>query len=734
MLLRPHNRSARPGSSRPRPSRRRSQLGQLAITIVVVANGVLLVPASANYAPSAEIAEAGPSVIDGTPGLAFQTVVQSASGATFDAGAPFVVTGDSVFEPPHIDTDGGAEPSAEDVSLIAAATATVEQPQNGFAYATAEQVFAWQGADEIDIDVTLTAKTDIDDAVIDIVHQSMLEYRQAINLEMTEPHSHKIEISWVELPTGTLAAASTTFVTVVQEGQTFLVPLFLADSLSHSNNRSDPSFRIYVNSDRDWDLTLNPTDWANTKTYLKSVMLHEIGHGLGFSAAVGDASDVPTTLLTPWSRNLYVDQDLTRPYATLRDSAIQTNNLWFSSSDGTWERVYDPTTWRNGSSLSHLNEATYIPGPGASYEPGAMMTPAAGAGEIGVVDGVIGGVLSRLGYQTYLAPQAPEVSVAYAGETVTATLAAKGAGLDYVPAKAWQVVLRTSGGATLASQTLPAANNTVVFEGQLAPGAYTVNVVANTDGNTASVAASFNVEASATTTTSTNPEPTTSPPTTGASTTVPSTTATQPTTTVPFYATCSDVRLAGAAPILASNPSFDPNFDDDGDGVGCERSIIETRGEPQLANEAPQLWYRFQIARLYNAYFGRYPEESGWQYWNGRFVDDEPLAKMSQFFSESSEFQLLYGDGLSNAQFVSLVYTNVLGRLGEPEGMAFWESQLDGGMIRGELMIGFSESVEFIYNSGPTSTNTCWSATGPFDTAGLRDSYLCAAGETPSPS
>lgn len=730
MLHSPHNRLAQ----------RRSRFAHLAITVAVIANGVLLVPASANHNASIETASTEPSATEPTTSHGSKTGERSASAATFDASAPFVVTGDSVFEPPHIDTDDGAEPSPEDVSEIKATTAKTEQPQNGFVYATAEQVFTWQGAGETDIDVTLTAKTDIDDAVIDIVHQSVLEYRQVINLEMTEPHSHKIEISWVELPTGTLAAASTTFVTVVQEGETFLVPLFLVDSLTHSNHTSDPSFRIYVNSNRDWDLTLNPTDWANTKTYLKSVMLHEIGHGLGFSAAVGDASDVPTTLLTPWSRNLYVDQDLTRPYATLRDSAIQTNNLWFSSSDGTWERVYDPTTWRNGSSLSHLNEATYIPGPGASYQSGAMMTPAAGAGEIGVVDGVIGGVLSRLGYQTYLAPQAPEVSVAYAGETLTATLAAKGAGIDYVPAKAWQVALRTSGGATLASQTLPAANNTVVFEGELAPGAYTVKVVADTDGNTASVLASFTVEASAATTTSTSPEPTTSPPTTGASTTtgptttVPSTTVTQPTTTVPFYATCNDVRLAGAAPILASNPSFDPSFDDDGDGVGCERSITETQGEPQLANEAPQLWYRFQIARLYNAYFGRYPEESGWQYWNGRFVDDEPLANMSQFFSESSEFQLLYGDGLSNAQFVSLVYTNVLGRLGEPEGMAFWESQLDGGMIRGELMIGFSESVEFIYNSGPTSTNTCWSATGPFDTGGLRDSYLCAAGETPPPS
>lgn len=36
------------------------------------------------------------------------------------------------------------------------------------------------------------------------------------------------------------------------------------------------------------------------------------------------------------------------------------------------------------------------------------------------------------------------------------------------------------------------------------------------------------------------------------------------------YATCGEVEAAGAAPILAGQPGFLPEFDGDGDGVGCE--------------------------------------------------------------------------------------------------------------------------------------------------------------------
>ena len=38
----------------------------------------------------------------------------------------------------------------------------------------------------------------------------------------------------------------------------------------------------------------------------------------------------------------------------------------------------------------------------------------------------------------------------------------------------------------------------------------------------------------------------------------------------PAYANCAAVKAAGAAPIRAGDPGWDPKFDRDGDGVGCE--------------------------------------------------------------------------------------------------------------------------------------------------------------------
>lgn len=53
-----------------------------------------------------------------------------------------------------------------------------------------------------------------------------------------------------------------------------------------------------------------------------------------------------------------------------------------------------------------------------------------------------------------------------------------------------------------------------------------------------------------------------------------------------------------------------------------------------------------------------------------------------------------YG-ALTNGQFVSLVYENVLGRAPDAPGLAFWTGQVDGGMTRGQMMVAFSESPEY---------------------------------------
>lgn len=107
-----------------------------------------------------------------------------------------------------------------------------------------------------------------------------------------------------------------------------------------------------------------------------------------------------------------------------------------------------------------------------------------------------------------------------------------------------------------------------------------------------------------------------------------------------------------------------------------------------------------QATRLYSAYFLRAPDLGGLRYWVGRLQSGMSVQAASQFFSESSEFKNRYG-ALDNGQFVDLVYQNVLGRAPDSSGRAHWVTALSGGQSRGSVMIGFSESNEFV---GKTKT------------------------------
>lgn len=101
------------------------------------------------------------------------------------------------------------------------------------------------------------------------------------------------------------------------------------------------------------------------------------------------------------------------------------------------------------------------------------------------------------------------------------------------------------------------------------------------------------------------------------------------------------------------------------------------------------------VARLYFAYFLRVPDYGGLQHWIGQFRAGTALAQISQSFAASAEFVNRYG-ALTNPQFVTLVYANVLGRAPDAAGLAHWTGQLTtGAMTRGGVMLAFSESAEY---------------------------------------
>ena len=101
-----------------------------------------------------------------------------------------------------------------------------------------------------------------------------------------------------------------------------------------------------------------------------------------------------------------------------------------------------------------------------------------------------------------------------------------------------------------------------------------------------------------------------------------------------------------------------------------------------------------QAYRLYQAAFNRAPDEFGIGFWINALDHGASLQSVAQNFIASAEFQTLYGTSLSDAQYVSQLYHNVLHRDGDAGGAAYWLSVLQQGAGRDQVLMSFSESPE----------------------------------------
>ncbi len=102
-----------------------------------------------------------------------------------------------------------------------------------------------------------------------------------------------------------------------------------------------------------------------------------------------------------------------------------------------------------------------------------------------------------------------------------------------------------------------------------------------------------------------------------------------------------------------------------------------------------------QAYRIYQAALGRTPDTDGLGYWIKQMDDGISLNSVAKSFLSSVEFQGLYGANPSNEDFVSALYTNVLGRNSDAAGFEFWvDSMNSGGLTKEDVLVSFSESVE----------------------------------------
>ncbi len=404
--------------------------------------------------------------------------------AMFDPAAPFEIVDGGDTMQPHVDTVDGQPLTDELVDAVFARPEPMVE--RGRALATTTKIYDWRGTAN-DLDIRIEADTNVPVEVVQLLGEVFVEWRSVIDLDIPPPQWHHIRLAWSDqLPGGVLGGAATGWVTVNQNGSTFVVPRFLANVNGASTASGAFALDLVLNSQINWDYTADPSDAApNSKYYLKTVLLHEVGHALGVASGVDREQSVNTSVLSTWGATFFANQSTAQPFASLRSSVVKANNLWSVNTDGTWEKIYDPLSWSTGSSLSHLDENTYTYLRGQIRTPGALMTPFLTNGEVNNVDGVIAGLLSQTGYETFLSPAPPVVS---ASSTNGVLRVAIGPGFDEpmnVPAKQWLVTIRNPQGTIVRSAGIAATKRGIDFGGFATSGTYSATVTAEIDGQTA---------------------------------------------------------------------------------------------------------------------------------------------------------------------------------------------------------------------------------------------------------
>ena len=116
------------------------------------------------------------------------------------------------------------------------------------------------------------------------------------------------------------------------------------------------------------------------------------------------------------------------------------------------------------------------------------------------------------------------------------------------------------------------------------------------------------------------------------------------------------------------------------------------------------------VYRVYQAAFARVPDEAGFRFWEGAHRNNGlPFLDMAAQFRNSPEFAQKYGANVTNNNYVSVLYTNVLQRTPDAAGLAYWQAVLNGGAeTRDQLLLEFASSPENVTLTAPNINNGYW--------------------------
>lgn len=217
----------------------------------------------------------------------------------------------------------------------------------------------------------------------------------------------KIDAYWSSLGPGVLGGALYTSAyanfTGAQKLNVFY-PVAMAEKITGRNlNGNNPDIFVQFSSSANWHYNTG-TPPPPGQYDLATVVLHEIGHGLGFagtftvngstgevglqSTGVPIIYDVPVENAT--GANLI--QTVSSPSPDLRVQLIS-DNLFFNSATSNKPKLYAPVNFSGGSSISHLDEITF------NNTASALMTPQIGPQERIHDPGIAWNMLKDMGWE-----------------------------------------------------------------------------------------------------------------------------------------------------------------------------------------------------------------------------------------------------------------------------------------------------------------------------------------------
>ncbi len=146
--------------------------------------------------------------------------------------------------------------------------------------------------------------------------------------------------------------------------------------------------------------------------------------------------------------------------------------------------------------------------------------------------------------------------------------------------------------------------------------------------------------------------------------------------------------------------------------IGCGNNSASSNKELNISvtnkiSNRLEISLKQKIVGLYVAYFNRASDWEGLQYWSSRGDNEEStLQELSAGFAEHEVFITTYSK-LDNQAFVEAIYRNVLGNMGDNEGINYWTEYLNSGRSRSDMVSDFVEislSVELTAENFPTLT------------------------------